>query len=172
MPAPSPGSLIDQVDRDDRPVGVVPRGEALTVGANFRTVHVFVVHDDQLLLQKLAPTRERHPDHWGSSVAAYLFAGETYEAAARRRMAEELGLVGDLVRIGKTYMEDERSLKFIELYAFEDGPATIRDPGHIAELRYWNEEALDLAIDDSSAIFTPTFLTLYRFYRQRLATTI
>jgi isopentenyl-diphosphate Delta-isomerase len=170
LPAPSASSLIDQVDPEDRPTGRIQRGEALQRGVNFRTVHVFVFHDQQLLLQRLAPTRERHPERWGSSVAAYLFAGESYEAAAHRRLKEELGLEGDLVRIGKTRMDDEHSLKFVELYAMQDGPAEIREPEHIAELRLWDLPTLDAAIEQSSAMFTPTFLTLYRFYRQRLTT--
>lgn len=171
MPAPTPSSLIDRVDPKDRPIGLVPRGEVLRIGANFRTVHVFVLHDGRLLLQQLAPTRERHPCRWGSSVAAYLFAGETYEQAAERRLAEELGLRGQLDRVGKIRMQDLYSLKFVQLYMLPDGPASIREPNHIAQLRYWETAALDDAIVGNSAMFTPTFLHVYEFFRQRLATT-
>ena len=142
----------------------------MRLGANFRTVHVFVLHDDQLLLQQLAPSRERHPGRWGSSAAAYLHSGESYEEAAKRRLAEELDLEGDLTRVGKTEMRDERSLKFVELYTLEDGPARINEPGHIAELAYWDQSDLEDAVESSSAIFTPTFLHVYRFYQQRLTT--
>jgi isopentenyldiphosphate isomerase len=167
MPAPAKTSLIDWVDEEDHPVGRVPRGEVLQLGANFRTVHVFVFHGGDLLLQQLAPTRERHPERWGSSVAAYLHAGEDYEQAARRRLWEELGLEGALTRIGKTRMEDERSLKFVELYTLLDGPVEIREPDHIAELRYWHPDELDSAIAESPASFTPTFLHVYRYLQQR-----
>jgi isopentenyl-diphosphate Delta-isomerase len=171
MPAPSASSLIDRVDTRDHKVGEVERGNALELGANFRTVHVFVLHDGDVLLQRLAPTRGRHPGRWGSSVAAYLFAGETYEHAANRRLTEELGLAGQLELLGKTQMRDERSLKFVELYVLEDGPARIREPNHIAELRYWDRSDLEDAIQERPAMFTPTFLHLYRFFQQRLATT-
>jgi isopentenyl-diphosphate Delta-isomerase len=171
VPAPSASSLIDQVDPEDRPVGLVPRGEVLGIGANFRTAHVFVFHNDRLLLQQLAPTRERHPCRWGSSVAAYLSAGETYEQAAERRLAEELGLQGQLDEVGKTCMQDGRSLKFVELYMLRDGPASIREPDHIAQLRYWETAELEDAIAKDSAMFTQTFLHVYEFFRQRLATT-
>jgi isopentenyl-diphosphate Delta-isomerase len=170
LPAPSAESLIDQVDRSDRPIGQMPRGDALRTGANFRTVHVFVFHEDQLLLQRLAPQRERHPGLWGSSVAAYLHAGESYERAARRRLCEELGLRGDLLEVGKMQMRDERSLKFVELFELRDGPARIREPNHIAELSYWREGDLVTAVEERSDMFTPTFLDVYRFFRQRLAT--
>jgi isopentenyl-diphosphate delta-isomerase len=167
MPAPARTSPIDCVDDDDRPLGTVLRGEVLELGANFRTVHVFVFHDELLLLQQLAPTRDRHPERWGSSVAAYLHAGENYYEAAHRRLGEELGLVGPLRRIGKTRMEDERSLKFVELYTLLDGPAEIREPDHIEELRYWEREELEDAIRALPEIFTPTFLHVYRYFRRQ-----
>lgn len=135
------------------------------VGANFRTVHVFVLRGSQLLLQRLAPSRERHPERWGSSVAAYLHAGESYEHAARRRLYEEIGLRGTLTRIGKTRMEDDGSLKFVELYTANDGPLSIRDRSHVAEVRYWDEEELGTAIMRTPERFTPTFLHVYRFFR-------
>jgi isopentenyl-diphosphate delta-isomerase len=166
MPAPTKTSLIDVVDDEDRPIGRLPRGEVLEAGANFRTVHVFVFHEDRLLLQQLAPTRERHPERWGSSVAAYLHASEHYEDAARRRLWEELGLEGELHRVGNTRMEDERSLKFVELYTLLDGPAEIREEDHIADLRYRNRVELDKAIADSPASFTPTFLHVYSYFQQ------
>lgn len=167
MAAPTATSLIDWVDEEDHPVGRVPRGDALQLGASFRTVHVFVFHDEELLLQQLSPTRERHPERWGSSVAAYLHAGEDYERAARRRLREELGLDGALTRVGKTRMEDERSLKFVELYTLVDGPTEIREPDHIAELRYWGPGELEHEIAESPETFTPTFLHVYRYFQPR-----
>jgi isopentenyl-diphosphate delta-isomerase len=167
VPAPAKTSLIDLVDEQDEPIGRVARGEVLELGANFRTVHVFVFHAGKLLLQQLAPTRERHPERWGSSVAAYLHAGEGYEHAARRRLWEELGLDGPLTRIGKTRMEDERSLKFVELYGFDDGPAKIREQDHIMDLAYWDRVELDDAIIAFPERFTPTFLHVYRYFQRR-----
>jgi isopentenyldiphosphate isomerase len=170
MPAPTATSLIDCVDEDDRPLGRVDRGDALRLGANFRTVHVFVFHDQLLLLQLLARSRERNPGRWGSSVAAYLHAGEEYEEAAHRRLWEELGLEGSLTRVGKTRMRDERSLKFVELYTLLDGPAEIREPDHIEALSYWPSEELDRTLAESPEIFTPTFLHLHKYFERRRPT--
>jgi isopentenyl-diphosphate Delta-isomerase len=170
VPAPAKTSLIDWVDEEDHPIGQVPRGEVFELGANFRTVHVFVFHKGDLVLQQLAPTRERHPERWGSSIAAYLHAGEQYENAARRRLWEELGLEGELERIGKTRMEDEGSLKFVELYTLLNGPAQIREPEHIAELRYWSRQELEDAITEAPESFTPTFLHIYGYFQSRQTT--
>ena len=65
-------------------------------------------------------------------------------------------------------MQDERSLKFVELYTLLDGPAEIREPDHIGELRYWDRAELEDAIAESPGGFTPTFLHIYDYYAQRL----
>ncbi len=109
MPAVSEEMVIDVVDQNDSPVGMIRRNEVFTRRANFRVVHDLVFNQrGELLVQQLASTRTRHPGYWGSSVAGYIFAGESYEAAARRRLGEELGIYGvPLNYIGKTSMEDD-----------------------------------------------------------------
>lgn len=165
MPRPSNTALIDRVDRRNKPIGVVPRGEVLELGANFRTVHVFVFdHDRRMLLQQLSATRERHPLLWGSSVAGYLYAGESYGAGARRRLVEELGLSTPIRWQGMVAMEDEHSRKFVGLYTTTADNPTIGEPDHIAALEW---RALDTVVDevaDDPSQFTPTLRRLLDFY--------
>src|ERR1700726_920133 len=119
------GMVVDRVDRDDQPIGLIHRDEVFIKHARFRVVHDLIFNSrGELLVQQLASTRARHPGYWGSSVAAYLFAGESYQAAAVRRLAEELGVHGvALSYIGKTSMTDEGSEKFIGVFAAtSDGP--------------------------------------------------
>jgi isopentenyl-diphosphate delta-isomerase len=84
--------LIDTVDKCDQVVGTIEKSAALRAGVNFRVVHVFVFNEDDLLLIQQIPGGKRHAGLWGSSVAGYVYSGETYEAAARRRLAQELGI--------------------------------------------------------------------------------
>ncbi len=167
MPAPDNSGLIDRVDAHDRRTGQVKRGEALTLGVNFRTVHVFVIDDnDRLLLQRLAPWRDRHPERWGSSVAGYLHAGEIYEAAAERRLEEELCLRVPLWRVGKLSMLDERSQKFVTLFTAHSNEARNCAPDQIAELAPWPIPQLEATVREDPEGFTPTFLELFAFFRR------
>lgn len=169
MPAPTRTDLIDVVSHDDRAVATIERGKALGRGANFRTAHVFISNErGELLLQLLAEGRERHPGRWGSSVAAYLHAGETYEGAASRRLREELGLFLSLRFVGKIHMRDVESLKFVSLFLGYDGDAAIREPAHIAELAYWPIARLDRMLGAEPERFTPTFRRLYDAFGDRL----
>lgn len=165
MPTPTATTPIDVVDNEDRLVGTVPRGKALSSGSNFRTAHVFVFNgNEELLLQRLASSRQRHPDRWGSSVAAYLFAGESYEHAAARRLKEELGLGAPIHPVGKLGMHDERSLKFVELFRTEDDQARIVEPDHISALRYAPLAQIGQEILVDPNRFTPTFVQLFGAY--------
>src|SRR5262245_26897812 len=116
---PSPDMMVDIVDATDRVVGSAPRKEVFRIGQGFRVAHVFVFNrDGHLLIQRLAPARDRHPLRWGSSVAAYLFAGETYIDAARRRLSQELSLADPSpLSVLHTSMVDDGCMKWISLFS-------------------------------------------------------
>lgn len=170
MPARASGEmLLDRVDEEDHVVGTVARKDIFRVHANFRVVHVFVFNSTgELLLQRLALTRERNPGLWGSSVAAYLFAGETYDEAARRRLSEELGITPQELRaVGKDTMHDQGSLKHIGLFTgTADGPFTL-DHEHIAEVRFMTIAEIERQLARYPERFTPTFQEVFAFYRAR-----
>src|SRR5271167_1166531 len=102
MSAVGENNLIDVVNDSDVPVGQVRRCDVFARHVTFRVAHVLIFNSrNHVLIQRLALDRHRHPGYWGSSVAAYLYPGETYEMAARRRMAEELGIqIADLQGLG------------------------------------------------------------------------
>jgi isopentenyl-diphosphate delta-isomerase len=158
---------VDVVDLSDRPIGTAARRDVLKTRADFRVVHVFVMDGDgRILLQQLSRKRERNPRRWGASVAAYLFAGETYEEAARRRLAQELNVTDvTLTRVGKTSMLDETSIKFIEVYqATYEKPISSFDRNHIAGLAYKTVEDIAENLKNDPAHYTPTFRVLFPFF--------
>jgi isopentenyldiphosphate isomerase len=167
MNATSVDMEIDAVDDEDRSIGVIKRSEVFVRRANFRVAHVFVFNRNQeLLIQQLAFTRERHPGQWGSSVAAYLFAGENYAEAAIRRVSEELRMRDcPLHAVGKTVMIDQGCKKFITLFtASSDGPFQY-DRSHIAQVQFLPVSEIVLMHRSAVRIFTPTFLAVLEFYQ-------
>ncbi len=61
------------------------------------TAHVVVIHPQTgcILLQKRRPDKDIQPGKWDTAVGGHLDAGESFETAARRELAEELGFTGD-----------------------------------------------------------------------------
>lgn len=166
MTAVGPDMLIDQVDNQDRPIGKISRKNVFSAKVGFRVAHVFVFNkNDELLLQKLAENRDRHPGYWGSSVAAYPFSGEDYAAAAQRRSVEELGIENaNLQIVGKTVMEDNGCTKFISLFTtVSNGPFTF-DRSHVAELQFLSIARIRELLRTGERNFTPTFVHLLDFY--------
>src|SRR5947209_14765344 len=84
--------LIDTVNKVDQVTGTIEKAAALDAGVNFRVVHVFVFNDKGELLIQQIPQGKRHAGMWGSSVAGYVYSGESYEQAALRRLRQELGI--------------------------------------------------------------------------------
>lgn len=85
--------LFDVVDEEDRVLRQATRGEVHANGLLHRAVHVFAINrHGELLLQRRSRLKDVHPGVWDSSVAGHLDAGEDYADAARREMAEEMGI--------------------------------------------------------------------------------
>jgi NADH pyrophosphatase NudC (nudix superfamily) len=102
-------------------------------------------------------------------VAGYLFAGETYEGAAARRLGEELGVYNaSLAYVGKTSMEDQGCKKFIGIFStVHDGPFSI-DLDHIEAIEFLPISTIHDLRATGSFPFTPTFLRVLDFYENRM----
>ena len=116
-PAPE---MVDIVDHCDRVVATVSRAEMRAHRLQHRAVSIAVVGTDGRLLA-------------GGVVAA----GETYEAAARRELAEELGVQCAVFEyLGEGRFADESVALIGRGYlVVHDGPFTFTD-GEIAEVRW------------------------------------
>lgn len=154
--------VIDVVDDQDHPVGSIRRSMVFSQKANFRTAHVLVFNSSgNLLVQRLATSRERHPLQWGSSVASYVPSGQSYQTAAVDRARAELGIRDPkLTTLCETVMSDEGCRKFIHVFsASYDGPLEI-DTSHIGEARFVSVHQLVHMM--ARERFTPTFLHIIR----------
>jgi isopentenyldiphosphate isomerase len=165
MPA---AEVLDRVNEQDQAIGTIARSDVFKLHANFRVAHVFIFNPaGELLLQEIAGGRTRNPGRLGSSLAAYVAAGEDYGRAAKRRLWEELR-IGEmnLKEIGKTSMLDEGCRKFITLFEGHHGGPFAPDSSHIAELEFAPLEQVFRIAAKYPSRFTPTFLHLLDFYRR------
>ncbi len=103
-PAPPPlgeVEVYDLVDRNDRPVCRGTREDAKRLDLWRRCVHVFVFNPEELLLIcKRTRNARSYPNLYTSSAGGSVHLGETYLAAARREVYEELGIGGRLIGVG------------------------------------------------------------------------
>ena len=160
-----PEELFDICDRRDRVIGTLPRSEVHRRGLPHRAVSVFVVRPDgRLLVHRRALTKDESPGLWTGSATGHVSAGEDYDTAAGRELAEELGLTGPLERLHTFPASAETAHEFTALYRLVTDADPVPDPGEIAEVawRGVDEIAADLARDRER--FTVTFQVLFAWY--------
>ena len=167
MSRPTLEDPIDAVDDSDSPIRVVKRRELSDGRYNFRVAHVFIFNSKhELLLGQLGSERTNDPGTWGSSVAAHVLAGESYEQAARRRMREELALDTDVKFVDKVPMHEDGVIKFIGLFESQADYVKNQEPEHIAGLKWRSLGSIEDELARRPEKFTQTFALLFGRYRE------
>ena len=129
--------LVDLVDEDDRVLEVVTRAEMRARGAavRHRCCYVAVLTSgDELVVHRRADWKEVFPGFWDVCFGGVLGAGEAWDLAARRELAEEAGVDAELVEIGRTsWSASDTNLNARVYLARSDGPFTCPD-GEVVEV--------------------------------------
>lgn len=160
---------LEIVDEDDRVIGKALRSECHgNPHLVHRVAHVLVFdRQGRLLLQKRALCKDVQPGKWDTSVGGHLDPGESYEAAARREMFEELGIAGIPLAFLHAYpmrnaFESENVMTFM---ACHDGPFPF-SISEIDEVRFWTAQEIEVSL--GSGLFTPNFEDEWARWQGRL----
>ncbi|MBV9656867.1 MAG: ribosomal RNA small subunit methyltransferase A [Verrucomicrobia bacterium] len=165
--------IFDVVDAANAVVGQASRAEVHARGLRHRALHIFVFNAaGELFLQRRSPWKDTHPDKWDSSAAGHLDAGESYAAAARRELREELGL--DAARAAATELREvaelgparpETGWEFIRLFVAQcDGPFR-PPPEEIAWGGFFPLAIVERWIRQRPGDFAPGFLECWKRWR-------
>jgi isopentenyldiphosphate isomerase len=157
----APGDeLVDVVDEDDRVVATVTRREMRADRLRHRAVFVIVTSSSgQLLVHRRSEDKDLWPGRWDLGVGGVVGAGESYELAAERELAEEVGVVGVVpahVADGR-YADADVDLVARAFRVVHDGPFRFAD-GEVVEARWVDaDELVELIAGES---FVPDSLAL------------
>ena len=156
---------LDILDGSGNVIGRALRSECHSdPGLIHRAVHVWVFNSSNLLfLQKRSLGKVIQPGKWDTSVGGHLDPGETYEQAAGREAAEELGIENVQLTFLYDYeyrneMESENIRSFRTVY---DGPMRL-EPTEISEGRFFSHQEIESAL--GSGRLTPQFEEEFRRY--------
>jgi isopentenyl-diphosphate Delta-isomerase len=170
MPS-SPIELFDVVDAQDAVIRQETRAEVHRQRLFHRAVHILVFNSaGQVYLQQRSATKDTYPGRWTTSCSGHVDAGETYAVAARRELAEELGVVLPLevepAPLLKHPPRRDTGWEFIWIYTLvHDGPLT-PDPAEISAGRWVAPAELDALLAREPSAFTPSFRLVWRLWRQ------
>jgi 8-oxo-dGTP pyrophosphatase MutT (NUDIX family) len=155
--------LVDIVDDDDNVIAAVTRSEMRARRLQHRSVGIAVISTDgRLLIHRRSDDKDIWPGWWDIAAGGVVASGETYEDAARRELAEELGLVDvEIECIGRSrYVDDDLAALCRGYRVVHDGPFTFAD-GEVAEARWVTFDELESMrashrfLPDSLALLLP-----------------
>lgn len=136
--------LVDHVTADDEVIDVVTRGQMRRRGLRHRAVYVVVrTTDDRVVVHRRAEWKDVHPGAWDLCFGGVVDAGEGWDEAARRELAEEAGIDAPVALVGDGRYEGGGTAVIGRVYeAVHDGPYPCRD-GEVVEVRAVPRDALE-----------------------------
>ncbi len=151
---------IQIVDRNDIPVTSATRGEMRQRRLIHRAAYILVFNKkDCLFIQKRTMIKDIYPGYWDLAAGGIVLAEESYEDAAARELAEELGVTDcPLQHMFDQYFEDSSNRVWGRIFScISSGPFVLQkeeiEHGHF------------IPLDDITALhqrepFTPDSLPL------------
>ncbi len=165
-PHPTRVSFDDEplivVDQDDRVLGHRPKAEVHQgEGVLHRAFSVFLFDGrGRVLMQQRSAEKPLWPLYWSNACCSHPRRGETMDAAAQRRLKEELGVEGEPEHVFTfqyhARYEDvgsERELCGVYLLS-SDAPVTVND-SEVADTRWLSATALDDELATRPEAYTP-----------------
>lgn len=148
MVADAGRELVDIVDEHDVVVAVVERRRMRAERLRHRAVFIMVTTSDgRLLVHRRSEAKDLWPGWWDAAVGGVVAAGESYDDAARRELAEEVGIEDPSVPVrpldSGSYEDDDVALIGYCYVVTWDGPLRFAD-GEVAEARFVDRTDFEL----------------------------
>ncbi len=153
--------IVDQVDQI---IGYKSKEDCHKgEGILHRAFSIFIFNDQkELLIQRRSSVKPLWPLYWSNSVCSHPCKGEDCEAAAHRRLTEELGISTTLNFLYKfqyqaRYDETGSENELCSVFIGKANGVVRNDISEIADWKYINPDDLDREINSNSENFTPWF---------------
>lgn len=169
-PNNAPEEQFTVVDREDTPKGAAPRGQVHANNLLHRAVHILVFNPTgEVFLQFRSRAKDRHPLAWDSSAAGHVNAGEDYDQAANRELAEELGINVPLERVAKLNASEPTGYEFIWVYRATHTGGFKLNRSEIEAGRFFPPAVVDGWIKARPRDFAPGFVECWKIWREKNA---
>lgn len=140
----NPEERLDVINEQDEVVGSATKPEIFSQRLRHRVVHIFLFdRAGNIALQKRSSTVRYCPDHWCSSAAGHVQAGESYMEAALRELQEEIGVTTTLTEgqhIWFTKLVDQRQRMGVFTGRYDD-PFT-PSPREVSEVQFFSRSTI------------------------------
>ena len=162
------------VDTEDRVLGEMEKLEAHEKGALHRAFSVFVVNEaGQLLLQQRAWSKYHSGGLWTNTCCSHPRPGESVDAAAERRLMEEMGMRCDLSPAFHFVYRSELDQGLVEheldhVFIGRSSAVPVVNPEEVAGYRYADWDDVEREMAEAPERFTVWFRICFAEVRRRL----
>jgi CheY-like chemotaxis protein/8-oxo-dGTP pyrophosphatase MutT (NUDIX family) len=156
--------VVDVVDDEDRVVGQATRREVYARRLRHRVVAVMARRSTgEVFVHRRPPDKQIFPSRYDMFLGGAVGAGEDYETAARRELAEELGIDAAVERVLSFRYDGDRAPSWMAVYEVVwDGPVA-PDPREVVWGEFLPAGELDRLL--ATEEFCPDSLEAYRRLR-------
>lgn len=174
--AQDPGELFDVVDENDRVVGQATRAEVHRKKLLHRAVHIFVSDArGNVVLQKRSLAKDTCPGLFSTSCAGHVDSGETYDAAARRELGEELGVpasaAGAMTFLFAMPPQEKLGWEFVRVYALRFAGTLSPNPAEIDALTALPPDEISARVAAAPQNFAASFRLVWEEFRRAFRVT-
>jgi isopentenyldiphosphate isomerase len=158
--------LVYEVDENDRILRVVRRGELTDENLRHRSVYIlFRDKSGRILVHRRAEVKRVFPKYYDMFVSGMVPAGETYDQAARREAAEEVGQRNVVLRpLGKWRFDHDKVPQWAALYTATVTGPVVPQPEEVEWFDFLTEDELAESIAQHD--FCPDSLYFHRRLRR------
>lgn len=156
--------LVEVVDKNDRPLIVMPLDEVHRQSLMHRSVLILVFNmKNKLYLQKRGKNKSLYPGRFDVSASGHIKQGESREDAAIRELHEELGLRTDrLTRLYEIPASNDTHYEFLTLFTagkFAHNPTP--NPEELEGGQFVDPDELAFLVNEYRDTLTPGLVYCY-----------
>ncbi len=159
-------SKVAVVSKDDKIIGSEERKVVYQKGLIHRLVRVLLFNDkDEVLLQWRSASEDTFPSTWDQSAGGHVDEGEDYETAAKRELAEELGVKDiKLTLVDKFYTDSQIGEKIIRrfnaVFVGNYSGEFILQKEEVEKVKWFNFDELLMELKKKPNGFTPGLVSI------------
>ena len=159
--------LVDLIDRDDRVIGRKTRRTVRAENLLHRGVGILCTNAaGKIYVHKRTTTKDVFPGMYDMFVGGVVTAGESYEEAAKRELAEELGIAGPTPEYLFHHLYwGPRNRSLVAVYSVEWNGPIRHQASEISWGQFCSLEEITNKLEEWS--FVPDGLEIFQAYRAR-----